>query len=100
MIFFTEISNDYLLARCIYEQIKTSVYVYSWDHPFKQTKFSNKINYKTWSQSTKNDLVDLQKIDPNNIQILGSSQFGYIYDFWTLNDQISLINGTTHYKES
>lgn len=24
---------------------------------------------------------------------------GYIYDFWTLNDQISLINGKTHYKE-
>lgn len=81
MIFFTEISNDHLLSRCINEQIKTSVYVYSWDHPFKQTKFSNKVNYKTWSQSTKNDLVDLQKIDPNNIQILGSSQFGYIYDF-------------------
>ena len=24
---------------------------------------------------------------------------GYIYDFWTLNDQISLINGATHYNE-
>jgi len=24
---------------------------------------------------------------------------GYIYDFWTLNDQISLVNGTTHYNE-
>ena len=24
---------------------------------------------------------------------------GYIYDFWTLNDQISLINGTSHYRE-
>lgn len=23
---------------------------------------------------------------------------GYIYDFWTLNDQISLINGSSHYK--
>jgi TM2 domain-containing membrane protein YozV len=25
---------------------------------------------------------------------------GYIYDFWTLNDQISLINGAAHYNES
>ncbi len=31
---------------------------------------------------------------------LGLFGLGYIYDFWTLNDQISLINGTTHYKES
>lgn len=23
---------------------------------------------------------------------------GYIYDFWTLNDQISLLNGTQNYK--
>lgn len=23
---------------------------------------------------------------------------GYIYDFWTLNDQISLINGTENYR--
>lgn len=31
---------------------------------------------------------------------LGLFGLGYIYDFWTLNDQISLINGTTHYKKS
>jgi len=31
---------------------------------------------------------------------LGLFGLGYIYDFWTLNDQISLVNGTTHYKES
>ncbi|MFT5730470.1 MAG: TM2 domain-containing membrane protein YozV [Desulforhopalus sp.] len=31
---------------------------------------------------------------------LGLFGLGYIYDFWTLNDQISLINGTNHYKES
>ena len=24
---------------------------------------------------------------------------GYIYDFWTLNDQISLINGSNNYRE-
>ncbi|TKB06271.1 TM2 domain-containing protein [Desulforhopalus sp. IMCC35007] len=24
---------------------------------------------------------------------------GYIYDFWTLNDQISLLNGTSNYRE-
>ena len=30
---------------------------------------------------------------------LGLFGLGYIYDFWTLNDQISLINGKTHYKE-
>lgn len=23
---------------------------------------------------------------------------GYIYDFWTLNDQISLLNGSTNYR--
>ena len=31
---------------------------------------------------------------------LGLFGLGYIYDFWTLNDQISLVNGTNHYKES
>ena len=30
---------------------------------------------------------------------LGLFGLGYIYDFWTLNDQISLINGTSNYKE-
>lgn len=30
---------------------------------------------------------------------LGLFGLGYIYDFWTLNDQISLINGKKNYRE-
>lgn len=30
---------------------------------------------------------------------LGLFGLGYIYDFWTLNDQVSLINGSTHYDK-
>ena len=30
---------------------------------------------------------------------LGLFGLGYIYDFWTLNDQISLINGAKRYNE-
>lgn len=31
---------------------------------------------------------------------LGLFGLGYIYDFWTLNDQISLINGTHNYRDT
>lgn len=31
---------------------------------------------------------------------LGLFGLGYIYDFWTLNDQISLINGKNNYREN
>lgn len=31
---------------------------------------------------------------------LGLFGLGYIYDFWTLNDQISLINGKINYRDN
>jgi hypothetical protein len=80
MIFFTEISNDYFLARCIKERKKINVYVYSWDHPYKHTRFSNQVKYLTWSEDTKQDISKLQNIDIDRIEVLGSTQFAYIND--------------------
>ena len=78
MSFFTEISDDYFLARCIKEKKCINVYVYSWDHPYKHTRFSNQVTYKTWSEGTKQDISKLQKIDLDRIQVFGATQFAYI----------------------
>jgi hypothetical protein len=87
-VFLTEISDDYLLARCIKEKKRVKVYSYSWDHPFKHTRFSNQVNYLTWSEETKKDIHKLQHVDEDNIQVWGASQFAYIEE--ALKQQVSV----------
>jgi hypothetical protein len=78
LIFFTEISDDYFFSRCVRDALQVTVYVYSWDHAFKHTKFSKKVNYKTWSDGTKFDLSEMQNINLEKIDVLGATQFGYV----------------------
>ena len=40
----TEIYDDHLFSRLIKERKKVFVYVYSWDHACKHTRFSKKVN--------------------------------------------------------
>lgn len=78
---FTEFPCDYLAARLVQDNIPFQVYVYSWDHPCKHTRFSKKVKYFAWSDAIQNDLVELQGLSKDKISVLGSTQFSSIYDY-------------------
>lgn len=81
MIAFTEIYDDYLLARLIKEQVPTQVYVYSWDHACKHVRFSKQVQYLVWNQDIANDVIELQGVPAEQITVFGSTQLGYIEKF-------------------
>jgi hypothetical protein len=83
-ICFTDISDSYLLARLIREQKKVKVYVYSWDHPCKQVKYSNQVDYLVWNEGIREDMIKLQHIHPEHIRITGASQFAYVDQFLSI----------------
>ncbi len=80
-ILFTEISDDYLFARLVRENKPLKVYVYSWDHPCKQKRYSQRAHYLVWNEGLKQDMVDLQGVAAERITITGASQFGYVKQF-------------------
>lgn len=80
-ILFTEIADDFFLARLLNEKKEILTYVYSWDHPCKHTRFSKRLQYLCWSRGIKNDIVELQGINRDQVKIIGASQFGYINEF-------------------
>jgi hypothetical protein len=89
-ICFTDISDSYLLARLIKEQKKVTIYVYSWDHPCKQVKYSSQVNYLVWNEGIREDMIKLQHIPPKRIRITGASQFAYVDQFLSIpNDKLS-----------
>jgi hypothetical protein len=53
---FTDISDSYFLARLIREKRNVKVYVYSWDHPCKQVKYSRQVKYLVWNKGIRQDL--------------------------------------------
>jgi hypothetical protein len=77
----TEFQSDYFASRLLKEKRPLSIYVYSWDHPCKHTRFSRYFKYKVWSEGIRQDLIALQGIPAENIQVCGSSQFSFIFDF-------------------
>jgi len=78
---FTEIYHDWTLAQILGQNKPVWVYVYSWDHPCKMKTFSKKVKYLVWNDGIKNDLIDLQNIDPEKIYVWGATQFAYIDAF-------------------
>src|SRR6185437_9882611 len=44
-IVFSEVADDYFMARLIKEKKRIKFYVYSWDHPFKHTRFPSYPEY-------------------------------------------------------
>jgi len=80
-IVFSEVADDYFMARLIKEKKKIKFYVYSWDHPFKHTRFPSYPEYLCWSQGLKDDLSEMQHISASQIKVIGASQFGYAHEF-------------------
>ncbi|MFN4145649.1 MAG: hypothetical protein ACK4GN_07480 [Runella sp.] len=78
---FTAIADDFLMARLLRENQPVKVYVYSWDHACKHTCFSKKVKYIAWNEAIKEDIAELQHIEPSQIKVIGASQFGYIEEY-------------------
>ncbi|MFN0276213.1 MAG: hypothetical protein ACKVPJ_10730 [Chitinophagales bacterium] len=79
--FLTEIYDDYFLARIQKEKKPATVYVYSWDHACKHTKFPGKIKYAVWNTGVGEDVRKLQHCNSEAISITGASQFGFIDEY-------------------
>ena len=80
-IVFSEVADDSFMARLIKEKKKIKFYVYSWDHPFKHTRFPSYPDYLCWSDGLKDDLIKMQHIRASQIKVIGASQFGYAHEF-------------------
>lgn len=91
----TEIYDDHLFSRLIKERKKVFVYVYSWDHACKHTRFSKKVNYLVWNEGIKADLANIQQIDSTLIQVVGATQLGYLEEF--KNSPLQVNNRTPYY---
>ena len=80
-LFFTEIADDEFLRRLLDSAIPVSVYVYSWDHPCKHTKFPAGVDYLVWNEGMAEDMATLQGIVTQDIEVLGASQFCYLAEY-------------------
>jgi len=79
---YTQIYDDGFLGNLIHTKKKVFILVYSWDHPCKMKCFSKKdVQFLVWNENIKRDLVELQGLENNKIQIVGTSQFGYLNTF-------------------
>lgn len=86
-IAYTDLNNDNLISQIVQENKNLIVYVHSWDHIPKFTRFlKNKVTYLTWNEFIKDDLINIHKIDKNKIIALGASQFYFIKDFINYGD--------------
>lgn len=82
-IAFTDLNTDSLLSKIIKEKKRLLVYVHSWDHIPKFTRFLKKnVEYITWNKLIKDDLVNIHGIDENKIYTVGTSQFYFIKDYF------------------
>lgn len=78
---FTEFQSDYFAARLLHENRPLSIYVYSWDHPCKHTRFSRKFHYQVWSPGIREDLIRLQGVPEANVSVAGATQFSYLWEY-------------------
>ena len=81
-VFTTEVDYlyDYILA--LLKGDKVFVYVYSWDHIYKNVYFSKRVEkYFVWNDQQKNALSSLHDIDLYKIEVVGSTLFGSLYEY-------------------
>ncbi|MFN8345457.1 MAG: hypothetical protein U0X91_10660 [Spirosomataceae bacterium] len=78
---FTAIADDFLMARLLREKHSVKVYVYSWDHACKHVCFSKRARYLCWNERIREDIIELQPVEPSNVKVVGAGQFAYIDEF-------------------
>lgn len=80
--FITELPCKFFLSRLVKEKKPIVAYVHSWDHAPKHDTMSNLVDrYMVWNESLRQDLIDLQEIEPERIECVGSTQFSFIHRF-------------------
>ncbi|HEX8529681.1 MAG TPA: hypothetical protein VF646_06645, partial [Cytophagales bacterium] len=79
---FTEIYDDHFFRHLLDAGKPISVFVYSWDHPCKMARFSEHVHqYFVWNEGLRDDMIELQGVDPARVRVLGASQLAYIAEF-------------------
>ena len=80
--FVTEIESiyDYILA--LSSGNKTFVYVYSWDHIYKNVYYSKRVTrYFVWNKHQKEALNLIHNIPKQKISVVGATLLTHVYDF-------------------
>lgn len=78
----TEIADTLFLARAVQSGKPVNIYVYSWDHACKHTRFSQHVHrYLTWHEGIRDDLKNLQGIDASRSVSAGATQLYYIREY-------------------
>ena len=82
LLVITELSSPSFLAHALAEGRPVDAYVYSWDHACKHTRVSKRIrNWYVWHDGIRDDLVELQGIDPGRIRVIGATQLAYVWEY-------------------
>jgi hypothetical protein len=78
----TDVVSDQLYSNVLKAEIPFYVYVTSWDHPPKFTRFlKHGVKYLVWGEGMREDLIDLHGINEDNIKVVGSSQFSNLHEY-------------------
>ena len=79
---FTEIYDDHFFRHLVDAGKPIAVFVYSWDHPCKMVRFSERVRqYLVWNEGLREDMIGLQGIDAGKVRVVGASQLSYIAEF-------------------
>ena len=71
LLFLSEIENLDLAADWLRTGKPSLIYIYSWDHPPKYTRFPKASHYLGWNSDILQDLVELHGIDPRRAVCYG-----------------------------
>ena len=81
-IAYTDLNHESLLSKVKKSGGKLIVYIHSWDHIPKFTKFpKNEVKYITWNKQIRQDLIQIHGVSHNLIKELGASQFYFINNY-------------------
>lgn len=82
----SEVYDDRFLSILLKMDKPVLLYVYSWDHPCKMKTFSHVVKkYMVWNEGLREDMVQLQNIQPSKIEVVGATQLAYITEYNSLD---------------
>jgi len=83
-VFFgvTDVVDDQLYADVIHQGIPFYIYIVSWDHPPKFTRFlQEEATYLVWGEEMANDMNIFHRVSLRNSLVVGAGQFNRLYEF-------------------
>ena len=80
--FVTEISELHQYIQSLLNGDKVYVYVYSWDHIYKNIFYSNRVaKYFVWNEQQATALTEVHGIQHGKIHIVGSTLFSSLHEY-------------------